>query len=276
MSTLYLVATPIGNLEDITLRALRVLREVSLIAAEDTRHTGRLLHHFGIETAQVSYHDFSAPERLAQVLDRLAVGDVALVSDAGVPGVSDPGFRLVQGAIAGGHVVTAVPGANAAITALVVSGLPTDVFLFGGFLPRQAKARREALQKWATFTGTLIFYESPHRLLATLAEITAVFGPRPLCVARELTKLHEELWRGTAAEAHTYFAGQEKVRGEITLVVGGAEADTAVDTWEEEDILAALQTELEQGQTVKDAVSRITQQSGWPKKQVYRLALTCR
>ena len=271
MSTLYLVATPIGNLEDMTFRAVRVLREVSLIAAEDTRHTGRLLQHYDIDTPQISYHDFSAPQRIEQLLDKLALGDVAVVSDAGTPGVSDPGFRLVQAAIGAGHVVTTVPGANAAVAAVVASGLPTDQFLFGGFLPRQSKARQQALQNWAFFTGTLVFYEAPHRLLDTLTDITAVWGDREVCVARELTKLHEELWRGTATEAFVFFGEQERIRGEITLVVAGAEVQAVV--WGEGEVTAVLQTALDEGQSVKDAVTEATKLSGWRKKQVYRLAL---
>jgi 16S rRNA (cytidine1402-2'-O)-methyltransferase len=271
MSILYLVATPIGNLEDMTFRAVRVLREVSLIAAEDTRHTGRLLQHYDIDTPQISYHDYSSAQRLQQLLDRLALGNVAVVSDAGTPGVSDPGFRLVQAALEAGHEVTSVPGANAAIAALVASGLPTDQFLFGGFLPRQEQARRQALQNLAFFTGTLLFYESPRRLLGTLATITAVWGDRQVCIARELTKLHEEWWRGSASEAHTYFANQEKIRGEITLVVAGA--DTATHSWGETEVTAVLKASIADGQSIKDAVSEATRLSGWRKKQVYRLAL---
>lgn len=272
MSTLYLVATPIGNLEDMTFRAVRILREVSLIAAEDTRHTGRLLQHYDIDTPQISYHDFSSAHRLSQLLDKLAVGDVAVVSDAGTPGVSDPGFRLVQAAVEAGHTVTTIPGANAAVAAVVASGLPTDQFLFGGFLPRQKQARAQALKNLAFFTGTLIFYEAPPRLLDTLEAITAVWGDRQVCVARELTKLHEELWRGRASEAHAYYAAQDRIRGEITLVVAGAEAQTT--TWGEGEVTAALEVALlAEEKSVRDAVAEVTELSGWRKKRVYRLAL---
>lgn len=270
MSTLYVVGTPIGNMEDITLRALRVLREVDLIAAEDTRTTGRLLHHHGIETPLTSYHDFSDEARLQELIERLQSADVALVSDAGMPGLSDPGYRLVQAAHEAGIAVSPIPGPSAAITALVSSGLATDSFLFLGFLPRQPSARRTALKKVSEFPYTLVLYEAPHRLLKLLADIEAVLGNRALVVARELTKLYEEIWRGTAADARAYFA-QGRVRGEITVVVQGARA--AERLWDEEAVRSALREAIAGGQSRKEAAAAIAALSGWRKKELYELSL---
>jgi 16S rRNA (cytidine1402-2'-O)-methyltransferase len=268
---LYLVATPIGNLEDITLRALRVLREVSLIAAEDTRHTGKLLKHYDITTPLVSYHEYSTPQQVSRLLEQLATADVALVSDAGMPGLSDPGYKLVEAAVQAGIPVSPIPGATAAISALVCSGLPTDSFLFVGFLPAKSHGRQKALQELATLPHTLVFYESPHRLLDTLADVQAILGNRPVAVARELTKLYEEIWRGTAAEAHAYFGAQERVRGEITLVVGGAIA--TAEAWPEAAVRQALQELIAQGLPRKKAAAQLATQSGWRKNEVYDLGL---
>lgn len=269
---LYLVATPIGNLEDITLRALRILREVSLIAAEDTRHTGKLLSHYDIHTPLVSYHDYSTPQRLSQLLAQLATGaDVALVSDAGTPGLSDPGFRLVQAAVAEGIPVSSVPGATAAVSALVASGLPTDSFLFLGFLPRQHSARQTALARVAHLPYTLVLYESPHRLLEMLADVHAILGDRAVVVARELTKLYEEFWRGRVSAAQLYFGDQERVRGELTVLIAGAAEAPA--QWGEAEVLAALGDLLAQGFSRKDAAAAVADQSGWRKKEVYNLGL---
>jgi 16S rRNA (cytidine1402-2'-O)-methyltransferase len=268
MGTLYLVGTPIGNLEDITLRALRVLREVSVIAAEDTRTTGRLLHHYQIETPQVSYHEYSGPEREAQLLARLDSGDMALVSDAGMPGLSDPGYRLVAAAVAAGVTVTPIPGPAAAVTALVSSGLPTDTFLFLGFLPRQQKARRQALTAVAQLPFTLVLYEGPHRLLDLLADVVAVLGDRSIAVGRELTKMFEEIWRGPASQARDYF-GQGKIRGEITLVIAGAAKQELV--WDETAVRVALQDYLAQGLSRKEAAAAVANLCGWNKRDVYAL-----
>lgn len=270
MATLYVVGTPIGNMEDITLRALRILREVTLIAAEDTRTTGRLLQHHGIETPLTSYHDFSDEARLRELIERLHSADVALVSDAGMPGLSDPGYRLVQAAHEAGIPVSPIPGPSAAITALVSSGLPTDSFLFLGFLPRQAKARRAALENVRELPYTLVLYEAPHRLLKLLADIETVLGDRTLVVARELTKLYEELWRGPASDAQAYFA-RDRVRGEITVVVAGASAAELV--WDEAAVRKALYEALEQGQSRKEAATTVAAQSGWRKKELYELSL---
>ena len=199
--TLYIVATPIGNLEDITLRALRVLREVDWIACEDTRQTRKLLEHFGIAKPMVSYHEHNESGRAAELVERLTRGGSgALVSDAGTPLISDPGYRLVQAAIAAAIPVVPIPGASAAVSALSAAGLPTDAFRFCGFLPPKSSQRRKTLEQLKPETGTLIFYETPHRILEALEDVAAVMGSRPVVVARELTKLHEEFLRGTAAE----------------------------------------------------------------------------
>lgn len=270
MGTLYLVGTPIGNLEDVTLRALRTLREVSLIAAEDTRTTGRLLKHHDVDTPLASFHDYSDEERIAELIDRLAVADVALVTDAGMPGLSDPGYRLVRAAVEAGAPVSPIPGPSAAVSALISSGLPTDAFLFLGFLPRQGKARREALESVAGLPYTLVIYEAPHRLLKLLKDVAGVMGERPLVVARELTKLHEEIWRGTAAEAMDAF-GEERVRGEITVVIKGAGEEEAA--WSEAEVERAMARLLADGVRRKEAAERVAAQSGWRKREVYDLSL---
>ena len=268
---LYLVATPIGNLEDITYRAVRILGEVSLIAAEDTRTTKKLLNHYDIQTPLISYHEYSNSGRVAEILAQAQTQDVALVSDAGTPALSDPGYKLVEAAVAAGVRVSPIPGAAAAIAALVSSGLPTDAFLFLGFLPRQQKARREALQEVVRQPYTLIFYESPHRLLDTLKEMEAVLGERQIAIGRELTKLYEEFWRGTVGEGQRYFAAQDRIRGELTLVVAGAEKTAA--EWTETAVIAELQAQLDEGKSNRDAVAAVVALSGWRKKKVYNLAL---
>lgn len=271
MGTLYLVGTPIGNMEDMTFRAVRVLSAVSVIAAEDTRTTGKLLKRYAIETPLVSYHEFSGSEKVAELVSRLDSADIALVSDAGMPSISDPGYRLVRAAIDAGTTVTPIPGASAVTTALIASGLPTDSFLFLGFLPRQQNARRAALQDVAPLTHTLIVYESPNRLAALLQDVATVLGERQLCVARELTKLYEELFRGTPAAALAHFGG-DKVRGEVTVVIAGAESDSA--EWDEERVRAALSAEMARGTSRKDAAAQIAAMSGWRKRRVYNLSLT--
>lgn len=220
MPTLYIVSTPIGNLEDISLRALRVLKEVPLIAAEDTRHTRKLLQRYEITTPLVSYHEHSAETRLEQLLAALDTGDLALVSDAGTPGISDPGYDLVNACIARGITVTAIPGPSAPVAALVASGLPSDRYCFIGFLPRKKAERRALLSEFASFPATLVAFEAPHRLEAALADMLAVLGDRRIVVARELTKLHEQLLRAPISQALEYFK-QQRPRGEITLVIEG-------------------------------------------------------
>jgi 16S rRNA (cytidine1402-2'-O)-methyltransferase len=271
MGKLFIVGTPIGNLEDITLRALRTLRAVDLVAAEDTRVTGRLLKHFEIDVPLLSFHDFSTDERLAQLLDRLETQNIALVTDAGMPGVSDPGYRLIAAATAAELPVEVIPGPTAAITALVSSGLPSDRFQFLGFLSRTAKARRAELAAVADFPGTLILYESPHRLLACLADMEAVLGDRPVAVGRELTKLYEEVWRGPISGARAEFGARDRIRGEITLVVGGQTA--GADEWDEARVRAALQARLAAGEHRKKAAAAIAEISGWRKRDVYALSL---
>ena len=267
MSTLYIVATPIGNLEDITLRALRILREVPLIAVEDTRTTGVLLHHYSISTRMISFHDFSAEQKVAQLCQHLQSADLALVSDAGTPTISDPGYELINAVLAAGHTICPIPGPNAAITALCASGLPTDSFLFLGFLPRQGKARQARLQALVTMPHTLILYESPHRLVALLEDLAAIFANRPICVAREVTKRFETFWRGTPQEGIQQFGSADKVRGELTILVQGAEEKTPL--WSAEAVWSALQSDIAQGYAKKEAAQRVAERTGWRKKELY-------
>jgi 16S rRNA (cytidine1402-2'-O)-methyltransferase len=269
MGTLYLVATPLGNLEDITLRAVRILRQVSLIATEDTRTTGQLLKHFEIRCPLVSYYEHNKLTRLERILEALAQGDVALVSEAGTPLLSDPGYELVRAAIQQGFPVTALPGPSAPLAALSVSGLPTDRFLFIGFLPRKSGERRRSLQELVGQKATLICFESPHRLRETLADMVEIWGAeREVAVCRELTKLHEEIWRGTLVEAQQEWAHREP-RGEFTLVIAGAAEAVA---WTQTEVAAALQRLITAGDSPKAAVQQVTGQSGWSKRDVYALA----
>jgi 16S rRNA (cytidine1402-2'-O)-methyltransferase len=270
-NTLYVVPTPIGNLDDITLRALRVLREVSLIAAEDTRTTRILLDHFEIKTPLTSYHQHNERLKLDAIFDALAVGDVALVSDAGTPGISDPGAALIAAAVERGVRVEALPGACAAITALVASGLPTDGFVFAGFLPKKDRALRTALAGLAREPRTLIFYESPNRLTDTLAALSATLGDRRVCVGRELTKLYEEYVRGTASEVLAHFQAREP-RGEIVIIVEGAPPEQ-LEQWDADQVLAALQTRLDAGDPLSAAAKTVAAASGWDRKAVYALAV---
>ena len=219
--TLYIVSTPIGNLEDTTLRALRILKEVDLIAAEDTRHTGLLLKHFGIQTPLTSYFQGNELKKKEFILSKLSRGDrVALVSDAGTPGISDPGFRLIRTAIDNQISVIPIPGPSAVIAALSVSGLPTDAFLFRGFLPHKSKKKRDLLNELKEARETLVFYESPHRILETLKDILEILGDREMVLTRELTKIYEEILRGKVGEIQTQI-GERQLKGEITLVVSG-------------------------------------------------------
>ncbi len=271
MPTLYLVATPIGNLEDITLRALRILREVPTIAAEDTRRTRQLLSHYGISKHLISYHEHNKRQREALLLEKLAEGDVALVSDAGTPLINDPGAELVRAALAAGHRVVPIPGASAPIAALIASGLPADAFLYLGYLPRKSKERRAVLQSVAELPYTLIFLETPHRLTAALADLAAVLGAeRPIAVARELTKQHEEILRGTIGEMVAHFAETEP-RGEFTLVVGGAPAESK--TWSAEQVETAIAEGLKAGESPSSLARRIAAQSGWRRNRVYEKIL---
>ncbi len=269
MGTLYIVATPLGNLEDITLRALRILKEVTLIATEDTRTTGRLLNHFEIDSPMLSYYEHNKITRLEQVLEALAVGDVALVSEAGTPVLSDPGYELVRAAIQDGIKVVPIPGPSAITTALSASGLAPNSFLFLGFLPRKSSERRRLLAELQTQPATLVFFESPHRLRATLADMADLLGPkRSIAVCREMTKLHEEIWRGSLAGAGQEWQ-QRPPRGEFTLIVAGADPEPA---WDKAEVGAALRELATAGVTTRDAVRQITDQSGWSKREVYALA----
>lgn len=269
MGTLYIVPTPLGNLEDITLRALRVLQEVSLIATEDTRSTGRLLKHFEIQASMLSYHEHSRESRLEQLVAALTQGDVALVAEAGTPLLSDPGYKLVRAAIERGFDIVPLPGPSALTAALSASGLPTDRFLFVGFLPRKSGERRRALAELAPQTATLVFFEAPHRLAATLADMVEILGAaRLISICRELTKIHEEIWRDTLAEAWQVWT-KRNPRGEFTLVVTGA---PPAPDWDESQVRAALTEALAVGTTTKDAIRQITDQSGWSKREVYALA----
>ena len=263
---LYLVATPIGNLEDITYRAVRVLREAGLIACEDTRQTRKLLDHYDIRTPTISYHEHNEAERATELASRMAAGAVvALVSDAGMPLVSDPGYRLVRAAIELAVPVIAVPGPSAALTALAASGLPTDAFRFGGFLPSKPGQRAKALEALAGEHATLIFYEAPHRILEALEAIEQVLGSRPVVVARELTKIHEEFLRGTAAEVRAQLAARDAIRGEITLLIGKATGPAPDDT----PVDAAVERLVNGGTARMDAIKQVARRRGLSKREVY-------
>ena len=267
MNTLYVVGTPIGNLEDITLRALRMLKEVGLIAAEDTRKTRILLDHFEIRTPLTSYFEHNKLRKLESILAALQTQDVALVSEAGMPGLSDPGYELIHEALAHGAAVIVVPGPTAAISALVASGLPTDQFVFVGFLPRKQGERKTLLMDLATERRTLVAYEAPHRVLDSLQDVLAILGERAIAVARELTKLHEETFRGAVSAAITHFSAHEP-RGEFTLVIGGAPTPSV---WSEAQALAELERLQTTGVSAQAALKQVTQHSGWPRRALYAL-----
>jgi 16S rRNA (cytidine1402-2'-O)-methyltransferase len=280
---LYLVATPIGNLGDITLRALDVLKRADRIACEDTRQTQKLLNHFQIKTPTVSLHQHNERGRAVELIEALKAGArIALVSDAGMPGISDPGSWLAAEAIAAGVPVIPIPGANAALSALVASGLPTGEFHFIGFLPEKAGARRTRLEALAAETAkadaprTLVFYEAPHRILETLADLESVWGPAlRVVIARELTKIHEEFLRSTVAEARSSLATRDRIRGEITLLVEApSKSDTAASTFavkSTEKLTARLaRLQSESGIDEKDALKRLARELGQSKSDLYR------
>ncbi|HEX6269526.1 MAG TPA: 16S rRNA (cytidine(1402)-2'-O)-methyltransferase [Anaerolineales bacterium] len=269
MGTLYLVATPIGNLEDMSPRAVRVLREASLIAAEDTRHTGKLLKHFRIETPITSYFEHNKLEKLDLILDKLSAGDVALVSDAGTPAVNDPGYELVTAALASKYDVKPVPGPSAPLAALTVSGLPTDSFLYLGYLPHKTSERHKTLEEVETQRYTLVFLESPYRIVEALEDIYSILGDRRICVAREMTKMFEEYWRGNVSAAVEHFKSQP-ARGEFTLVIEGKAADGG-EKWTVERLQNAIEMELRNKKSAKDISAALAKQSGWKKKEVYAL-----
>jgi len=265
MPTLYVVATPIGNLDDISLRALRTLREVKLIAAEDTRKTKRLLITYDIKTPVTSYHEHNKWTKLGYILNRLEGEDVALVSNAGMPGISDPGYELIVAANQRGISVVPIPGPSVVITALVISGLPTDRFSYIGFLPRKVGARRRLLESIADEQGTIVALESPHRLLAALNDILLVLGDRRVAVCRELTKIYEEVFRGTISQAIEHFT---EPRGEFTLVIEGKkERDKPQLT---EDIERQLHHMRLSGVAAKEAIAKVAGETGLPKKELYR------
>jgi len=271
MGTLFLVATPIGNLEDITFRALQVLKSAVLIAAEDTRQTQKLLQRFEIGTPSVSYHEHNKISRVGDILNALASGDVALVSDAGMPGLNDPGYELVRAALDASYPVSVIPGASAPVSALVISGLPTDNFLYLGYLPRRSSDRRKKLTEVVDLPYTLIFLETPHRLVEALADLAAVLGDRPMAAARELTKIHEEVFRGTIRKVYEHFREVEP-RGEFTLVIGGNNREPA-GPWSEEQLLQVLREGMEKGMSQSQLAGETAVKSGWGRRDVYRKIL---
>jgi 16S rRNA (cytidine1402-2'-O)-methyltransferase len=269
---LYLVASPIGNLEDITFRAVRILKECDLIACEDTRHTLKLLNHYGIGKPLISYHDHNEATRSGELIARLQAGsNVALISDAGMPLVADPGYRLVTAAVAAGISVQPIPGPSALLTALAASGLPTDAFRFAGFLPAKSGQRSSVLEAHANDQATLIFYEAPHRILDALADVDRILGSRPVVVARELTKAHEEFLRGTARQILDILAARDAVKGEITLLIGKAPKNEAsLDHTPVEEAVAAC---IREGLTRMEAVKAVARRRGLSKREVYAQAL---
>ena len=266
---LYVVATPIGNLEDISLRALRILKEVDCVACEDTRHSGKLLHHFGISKPLVSCHEYNEEGRARELLGRLLDGEnIALVSDAGTPLVSDPGYRLVALAVEAGIRVVPIPGVSAVTAALAASGLPTDCFRFLGFLPPKKQQRRAVFETLAAVTATVIFFEAPHRIVETLRDLEEILPRHPVVLARELTKIHEEFLRGTAAQLREILESRGHIKGEFTCLIGKgpipAETEAAVSVEE------AVSEYLRQGLSRMDAIKRVAKERGIPKRQAYQ------
>ena len=274
VGVLYIVATPIGNLEDITRRALRVLSEVDLIACEDTRHTRTLLNHFGIKTKTLSYHEHNEHERTVELITRLAEGaNVALVSDAGTPAINDPGFRLVRACIERGINVTSVPGATAFVSALVASGLPTDEFYFAGFLPPRGHARRLKLAALRAIPATLVFYETPHRIADALTDAREILGEREAAVARELTKLHEEIARGRLTDLIARFSGEHAARGEMVLLIDRtviAEADDDAAAQAAPNIAVLVAAFEAEGLDPRAALKRAARTLGLNRDEAYR------
>ncbi|MEA5531803.1 16S rRNA (cytidine(1402)-2'-O)-methyltransferase [Dolichospermum sp. UHCC 0684] len=270
--TLYIVATPIGNLEDMTFRAVRILQAVDMIAAEDTRHTGRLLQHFQVKTPQISYHEHNSHSRIPELLEHLQYGKaIALVSDAGMPGISDPGYELIKACIDNGITVVPIPGASAVITALSAAGLPTDRFIFDGFLPAKSQQRQKYLESLQGESRTLVFYESPHRLRDTLADLGTVLGSdRSLVIARELTKLYEEFWRGTIEDAIADYT-QREPQGEYTLLVAGNPPSQIQLT--ETELKAELLQLMHQGISRSQASRQLAKDTSLSRRYLYQLAL---
>jgi len=269
--TLYVVATPIGNLDDITYRAVDTLRRVDLIACEDTRHSRRLLDHFGIKTPVRSYHEHNEHRQSRELLELLHEGrSIALISDAGTPLVSDPGYRLTAAAARDGVPIVPIPGASALIAALAASGLASDSFRFCGFLPSKAAARRALLESFRAEPSTVIAFEAPHRIMESLRDISEILGDRPITLAREMTKLHEEFLRGCASEVASRLSSRPDVRGEITLVIGCGERKPAVRS--EPEIVATVEELERSGVPRMEAIKECARRLGLPKREVYRIA----
>jgi 16S rRNA (cytidine1402-2'-O)-methyltransferase len=265
---LYVVSTPIGNLEDITYRAVRILKEADWIACEDTRTTRRLLDHYGIQTRTVSYHEHNEASRTEDLIARLQQGETgALVSDAGTPLLSDPGYRVVRAAVQAGIKIEPLPGASALLAGLVVSGLPTDQFHFGGFLPPKQGQRTRLLESLRDEPATLIFYEAPHRILESLDDITATLGARDVVAARELTKMHEEVLRGSAAEIRALLGSRDSIRGEFVVLIAKASEPAHDDTPAEEAVELLMRAGVER----MEAMKTVARQRGLSKRDVYKL-----
>ena len=270
--TLYIVGTPIGNLEDTTFRAIKTLQEVDLIAAEDTRHTSKLLQHFQILTPQLSYHQHNEQSRIPELIEKLNQGKaIALVTDAGMPAISDPGYELVKVCVEANISVVPIPGVTASITALCASGLPTNKFIFIGFLPTKIKLREEQLEKLSNSLETIVLYESPYKLLQTLEDLAKMLGGnRKIVLARELTKLHEEFWRGTVGQAIIYYQNNQP-KGEFTLVIAGAEPELLVLS--EDTIKQELQELFAQGISRSQASRQLSQKINLSRRKIYQIAL---
>ena len=271
--TLYIVGTPIGNLEDMTFRAIKILQAADYIAAEDTRHTGKLLHHFQIKTPQISYHEHNRHQRLPELIDKLLLGqNIALVTDAGMPGISDPGYELVKACADANINIIPIPGACACIVGISASGLPTDRFVFEGFLPAKGQERQLSLEALQIESRTIILYESPHRLRQTLQDLANSLGSdRQIVLARELTKMHEEFWRGSLEKAIELYTTREP-KGEFTIIIAGIQTDALI--FSEDAIKAELQTLIDEGVTRSQASRQLAQQTSLPRRQIYQLALT--
>ncbi len=270
--TLFIVATPIGNLEDITYRAVRTLKECDVIACEDTRQTRKLLDHYGIQQPVLSLHEHNEADRIPEVLDRIRAGEkVALVSDAGTPLISDPGYRLVAVATEQGIPVVPIPGVSAITAALSAAGLPTDSFFFGGFLPARGGPRRTELELRQDDPHTLVYYEAPHRILETLEDIAVTLPERPVVVARELTKMHEEFLRGTPSAIATELRSRPAIKGEITLLLGKPDKETTVVN--DDAIRQAVDSKIAAGASKKDAMKAVAKDLGLSKSEIYRILI---
>jgi 16S rRNA (cytidine1402-2'-O)-methyltransferase len=269
--TLFLVATPIGNLSDITHRALQVLKDVDLIACEDTRHTHKLLSHYGITTKTISYHEHNEQQRATQLIEMLQQGsNVAVVSDAGTPSISDPGYRLVHAAIENDITIVPVPGPSALISALIAAGLPTDEFFFAGFLPSRSNARRTRLKELRSVPGTLIFYEAPHRLAATLKDAYEILGEREAVVARELTKVHEDIKRGRLSELAADYANDENTRGEIVLLIDRNVLNDATETTTQQSVATLVDQFEQEGLDHRAALKKAARELDLSRAEAYR------